>query len=48
VETQNVRIGKKCYKAVKNCHDLINNEIERGKRNRKTADKRDLNDEKIH
>jgi hypothetical protein len=40
-------LGKKYYKAVKHCHELIIDELERDKRMRETADNRDLNDEKI-
>jgi len=39
-------LGKKYYKAVKHCHELIINEIERDKRMRETADNRELKVEK--
>ena len=39
-------LGKKYNKAVKHCHGLIIDEIEKDKRIRETADNRDLNDEK--
>jgi cytochrome P450 len=40
-------LGKKYYKAVKHCHDLIIYEIEEDKRNREAADQRNLTDEKV-
>jgi cytochrome P450 len=40
-------LGKKYYKDVNHCFELILNEIERDKKIRQTVDKRDLNEEKI-
>jgi cytochrome P450 len=39
-------LGKKYYKAVKHCHELIINEIERDMRMTETAEKRNINDDK--
>jgi cytochrome P450 len=39
-------LGKKYYKDVNHCFELIINEIQRDKKMRETVDKRDLNDEK--
>ena len=39
-------LGKKYYKSVKHCHELIINEIEKYMRMRKTADNGEINDEK--